>query len=110
MKKIGIISDTHSYWDDKYLHYFEPCDEIWHAGDIGSILILENHLRFQAISNSTNEEHLLIGLNVWLTIINIVYHSMRNQRWLESWPLFWHHHSRYGIEIIVWEVATSTSF
>ncbi|MBR5440454.1 MAG: YfcE family phosphodiesterase, partial [Prevotella sp.] len=36
MKKIGILSDTHSYWDDKYLHYFEPCDEIWHAGDIGS--------------------------------------------------------------------------
>ena len=36
MKKIGIISDTHSYWDEKYLHYFEPCDEIWHAGDIGS--------------------------------------------------------------------------
>ena len=36
MKKIGIISDTHSYWDDKYLHYFEPCDEIWHAGDIGT--------------------------------------------------------------------------
>ena len=27
MKKIGIISDTHAYWDDKYLHYFEPCDE-----------------------------------------------------------------------------------
>ena len=24
MKKIGIISDTHSYWDEKYLHYFEP--------------------------------------------------------------------------------------
>ena len=36
MKKIGIISDTHSYWDPKYLYYFEPCDEIWHAGDIGS--------------------------------------------------------------------------
>ena len=36
MKRIGIISDTHAYWDDKYLHYFEPCDEIWHAGDIGS--------------------------------------------------------------------------
>ena len=33
MKKIGILSDTHSYWDEKYLHYFEPCDEIWHAGD-----------------------------------------------------------------------------
>ena len=36
MKKIGLLSDTHGYWDDKYLRYFEPCDEIWHAGDIGS--------------------------------------------------------------------------
>ena len=32
MKKIGIISDTHSYWDERYLKYFEPCDEIWHCG------------------------------------------------------------------------------
>ncbi len=36
MKKIGIISDTHGWWDDQYLKYFESCDEIWHAGDIGS--------------------------------------------------------------------------
>ena len=36
MKKIGLLSDTHGYWDDKYLRCFEPCDEIWHAGDIGS--------------------------------------------------------------------------
>ena len=36
MKKIGIISDTHSFWDDRYLKYFEPCDEIWHAGDMCS--------------------------------------------------------------------------
>ena len=41
MKKIGILSDTHSYWDEKYLHYFEPCDEIWHAGDIGSVEVAE---------------------------------------------------------------------
>ena len=41
MKRIGILSDTHSYWDDKYLHYFEPCDEIWHAGDIGSVEVAE---------------------------------------------------------------------
>ena len=33
MKKIGIISDTHSYWDERYLKYFEHCDEIWHCGD-----------------------------------------------------------------------------
>ena len=28
MKKIGILSNTHGYWDEKYLHYFEPCDEL----------------------------------------------------------------------------------
>ena len=37
MKTIGIISDTHSYWDDRYEEHLGECDEIWHAGDIGSI-------------------------------------------------------------------------
>ncbi|MBP7984119.1 MAG: metallophosphoesterase family protein [Bacteroidaceae bacterium] len=41
MKRIGIISDTHSFWDEKYLKYFEQCDEIWHAGDIGSTEVAE---------------------------------------------------------------------
>ncbi|MDR0994975.1 MAG: metallophosphatase family protein [Tannerella sp.] len=36
MKRIGLLSDTHGYWDDKYAEYFASCDEIWHAGDIGS--------------------------------------------------------------------------
>lgn len=36
MKKIGLLSDTHGYWDDRYLEFFAECDEIWHAGDIGS--------------------------------------------------------------------------
>lgn len=36
MKRIGLLSDTHSYWDPKYEKYFSGCDEIWHAGDIGS--------------------------------------------------------------------------
>ncbi len=37
MKRIGIISDTHSYWDDRYALHLNDCDEIWHAGDIGSM-------------------------------------------------------------------------
>lgn len=41
MKQIGILSDTHGYWDDRYVKYFEDCDEIWHAGDIGDITIIE---------------------------------------------------------------------
>lgn len=36
MVKVGLLSDTHAYWDDRYLDYFQDCDEIWHAGDIGS--------------------------------------------------------------------------
>ena len=47
MKKIGILSDTHGYWDDKYLKYFEPCDEIWHAGDIGSTEVAERLAEFR---------------------------------------------------------------
>lgn len=36
MKRIGLLSDTHAWWDDRYAHYFSECDEVWHAGDIGS--------------------------------------------------------------------------
>ncbi len=34
--KIGLLSDTHSFLDESIFKYFEPCDEIWHAGDIGN--------------------------------------------------------------------------
>lgn len=37
MKRILLLSDTHSFWDDRYAKYAEECDEIWHVGDIGSI-------------------------------------------------------------------------
>jgi putative phosphoesterase len=40
MIKIGLLSDTHGYWDDRYAKYFSDCDEIWHAGDIGSMEIV----------------------------------------------------------------------
>ncbi len=41
MKKIGILSDTHGLWDDRYALHFGSCDEIWHAGDIGDYDIVE---------------------------------------------------------------------
>lgn len=40
MKRIGILSDTHSCWDDRYAAHFKDCDEIWHAGDVGDISII----------------------------------------------------------------------
>lgn len=52
MKRIGLMSDTHSCWDDKYLIHFNDCDEIWHSGDIGNGLIidqLENHCPVRAV-------------------------------------------------------------
>ncbi|HKJ45300.1 MAG TPA: metallophosphoesterase family protein [Balneolales bacterium] len=41
MLKIGLISDTHNYLDPQVFKYFKDCDEIWHAGDFGSIQIAE---------------------------------------------------------------------
>ncbi|MDE7381376.1 MAG: YfcE family phosphodiesterase [Muribaculaceae bacterium] len=41
MKRIGILSDTHGKWEDKYALYFQDCDEIWHAGDIGDYSIID---------------------------------------------------------------------
>lgn len=41
MKIIGLLSDTHSCWDERYARHFNNCDEIWHAGDIGDVTILQ---------------------------------------------------------------------
>ena len=41
MKRIGILSDTHSKWDPRYAAHFDGCDEVWHAGDIGDIGLLQ---------------------------------------------------------------------
>ncbi len=49
MKKIGVISDTHGYWDEKYGKYFAECDEIWHAGDFGSDEIAEKLLEIKPL-------------------------------------------------------------
>ncbi len=36
MKRIGVISDTHGFVHPRILAFFAGCDEIWHAGDIGT--------------------------------------------------------------------------
>jgi len=47
MKKIGLISDTHSYLDPKVFTYFKEVDEIWHAGDIGNLDVLNQLKAFK---------------------------------------------------------------
>ena len=49
MMKVGLLSDTHAWWDEKYLEYFESCDEIWHAGDIGSVEVAEKLAAFRPL-------------------------------------------------------------
>lgn len=41
MKKITLISDTHSYIGEDILEHCHDADEIWHAGDFGSMEVLE---------------------------------------------------------------------
>jgi uncharacterized protein len=41
MVRIGLLSDTHSFIDDSISHFFDNVDEIWHAGDIGNLAVIE---------------------------------------------------------------------
>ena len=41
MTKILLLSDSHSYIDERILNYAKNADEIWHAGDFGSTAIIE---------------------------------------------------------------------
>lgn len=45
--KIGLISDTHSFLDEKVFEYFAEADEIWHAGDIGNLALLHKLEQFK---------------------------------------------------------------
>lgn len=41
MKKILLLSDTHSHIDDVILKYVHLADEVWHAGDIGDLIVTD---------------------------------------------------------------------
>ena len=49
MKKIGLLSDTHSFVDPAIFKYFKECDEIWHAGDIGSLDVMQQLEDFKPV-------------------------------------------------------------
>jgi putative phosphoesterase len=83
MLKIGIVSDTHSYVDDKLLKFFESCDEIWHAGDIGDQSVMDTLSQIAKIravhgnidSGTVKQSHPLIqnfeieGMKIFITHI-----------------------------------------
>jgi putative phosphoesterase len=47
MKKIGLLSDTHSWVYPGIYDFFSDCDEIWHAGDIGNSSTLDELEKFK---------------------------------------------------------------
>lgn len=83
MKRIGLMSDTHGYLDDKVLKCFAECDEIWHAGDLGTVELadtLESYKPFRAVYGNIDGADLRArypldmhweceGLRVWMTHI-----------------------------------------
>ncbi|MGM0496608.1 MAG: metallophosphoesterase family protein [Bacteroidota bacterium] len=49
MTRIGLISDTHGYIEPKIFEFFKSVDEIWHAGDMGTIDIPERLKKFKPL-------------------------------------------------------------
>ena len=49
MKTIGLLSDTHGYIHPRVFEFFKTCDEIWHAGDIGSLEIARKLAAFRPL-------------------------------------------------------------
>lgn len=39
MTRIGLISDTHGFLDERVFDHFKDCDEVWHAGDFGENVV-----------------------------------------------------------------------
>ena len=83
MKKILLLSDTHSYIDDRILDYAQQADEIWHAGDIGDISVTDKLAEIKPLravygnidDNKAraefplNNRFTLEGVDVWITHI-----------------------------------------
>jgi len=49
MKRIGLLSDTHGFLDPKIYTYFADVDEIWHAGDVGVIDVIDELRKFKPL-------------------------------------------------------------
>lgn len=49
MKRIGIISDTHGTFDAPLRNFLRDVDEIWHAGDIGSVELADRIADFKPL-------------------------------------------------------------
>ena len=49
MTRIGLLSDTHGLLDDRIFEHFAECDEVWHAGDWGSLEVVNKLQAFKPL-------------------------------------------------------------
>ncbi len=82
-KRILLLSDTHGHIDDKILAYCAEADEVWHAGDIGSLEVtnqIKKMCPVRAVYGNIDgkdirsefplDQHFTIeGVSVWMTHI-----------------------------------------
>lgn len=47
--RIGLLSDTHSYLDKKMMDFLASVDEIWHAGDVGDVSVLDELKNYKKV-------------------------------------------------------------
>lgn len=83
MTKIGILSDTHAFLDERVFVHFKNCDEIWHLGDFGSVEVADKLLAFKPLKAvygnidgaelrsmfPLHNRFMCEGVDVWLTHI-----------------------------------------
>lgn len=83
MKKILLLSDTHSYMDDTILNHVKQVDEVWHAGDIGNLEVtdaIKSLKPLRAVYGNIDDAKVRVefpennrfmceGIDVWMTHI-----------------------------------------
>ncbi|QTE22288.1 metallophosphoesterase family protein [Polaribacter cellanae] len=93
MKKILLLSDTHSYIDHQILKFVKQADEVWHAGDIGNLEVTDTIKKLKPLravfGNIDNNEaraefpldakFIVENVSVWITHIG-GYPNKYNQR------------------------------
>ena len=65
MKKISLLSDTHSKLDERFIPHLKNSDEIWHAGDIGSLDVYDKLTKLtdvKAVYGNIDDHKIRIGL------------------------------------------------
>lgn len=83
MIRIGLLSDTHGFYDPRIAEHFSECNEIWHAGDVGDFDVIKMLSRISPVIavygniDGTSirsrfpghQRHEREGVDIWMTHI-----------------------------------------